>query len=92
VNLAVIACAVERYRMAHANIPDSPQDLVPQYLQRVPHDVINGQPLLYKKASATDYVLYSVGWNETDDDGTVKQTKSGGIEQNEGDWVWSNRF
>jgi hypothetical protein len=92
VNTAAIACAVERYRIAHSKVPDSLQDLMPKYVQQVPHDIINGQPLSYKKISDSDYVLYSVGWNETDDGGTVKQTKSGGIEQNEGDWVWSSRL
>jgi hypothetical protein len=58
----------------------------------LPHDVITGQPLAYKLNPDGGYVLYSVGWNETDDGGTIKQTKSGGVEQSEGDWVWSNSF
>jgi hypothetical protein len=91
-DMAVLACALERYRIAHAKFPDSLSELVPQLLPAVPHDVINGQPLSYKLNPEGGYVLYSLGWNETDDRGTIKQTKNGGVEQSEGDWVWSNSF
>lgn len=91
-DVAVIACALERYRIAHSKFPESLSELVPGLLPAVPHDVINGQPLSYKPDRDGEYRLYSVGWNETDDHGTIKQTKSGGVEQAEGDWVWSNRF
>jgi len=92
VDVAVIACALERYHMAHAKFPASLSELVTQLLPVLPHDVINGQPLSYKLDRDDQYVLYSVGWNETDDRGTIKQTKSGGVEQAQGDWVWSNSF
>lgn len=92
VDVAVIACALERYRIAHAKFPDSLSELVPQLLPALPHDVINGQPFAYKLDRDGGYILYSVGWNERDDRGTIKQTKSGGVEQSEGDWVWSNSF
>ena len=59
----------------------------------VPHDIINGQPLNYRRTSDGQFALYSVGWNETDDGGVVvyhknKQGKDEGVDQREGDWVW----
>ena len=33
-------------------------------------------------------MLYSVGWNEKDDGGTVAFTKGGAVDRDEGDWVW----
>lgn len=92
VDEAVIACALERYRLSRSKLPDSLEELIPDYLSRLRVDVINGRPLSYKKTSDTDYTIYSVGWNEADDGGVVKQNKSGGVDQDQGDWVWSNVF
>jgi hypothetical protein len=54
----------------------------------LPPDVINGRPLHYRRTDDGGYVLYSVGWNESDDGGTVVVTKKGAIDRNQGDWVW----
>jgi hypothetical protein len=84
-NLALIACALERYRLAHGEFPDSLDALAPQYLSAVPVDVIMDQPLKYHRTPDGQFILYSVGWNKKDDNGTVaKDTK----EKTEGDWVW----
>jgi len=86
---AGLACALERYRLAHGQFPESLGALVPEFITRLPHDVINGQPLNYRRTADGQYLLYSVGWNETDDHGVLGLTKSGqGIDQKEGDWVW----
>jgi len=63
--------------------------LVPQFLSRVPHDVIDGQPLRYHR-TADQFVLYSVGWNERDDGGQIAWTsdKPQRIDDMRGDWVW----
>ena len=91
-NAAVLACALERFRILHGSFPNSLSDLVPQLLPELPHDVINGKPLTYELNPAGGYLLYSVGWNETDDGGKIKQNKSGVVDQNEGDWVWANNL
>jgi hypothetical protein len=54
----------------------------------MPHDIINGQPLHYRRTDDGGYVLYSVGWNESDDGGAVVLTKDGRIDAKKGDWVW----
>jgi hypothetical protein len=54
----------------------------------VPNDIINGQPLHYQRTSDGQFILYSVGWNETDDGGTVSLDHNGTVNRNLGDWVW----
>jgi hypothetical protein len=87
-DLARVAIALERYRLAHGEYPESLDALTPQFIAKLPHDIINGQPLHYRRASDGQFVLYSVGWNETDDGGVVGLTKGGSVDINKGDWVW----
>jgi hypothetical protein len=89
IDLARVGCALERYCLAHGQYPDSLATLAPQFITQVPHDIINGQPLHYRLKPNGQFVLYSVGWNETDDRGTVViDPKHGTVRRDEGDWVW----
>ena len=88
VDLARTAIALERYRRAHGGYPESLDALAPQFIEILPHDVINGQPLHYRRTGDGQFLLYSVGWNETDDGGEVGLTKSGVVDRDTGDWVW----
>jgi hypothetical protein len=81
-NEAFIACGLERYRLAHGQYPETLDALVPQFAEKVPHDLIGGQPLKYHRTADGHFVLYSVGWNEKDDGGVPGKTVT------EGDWVW----
>jgi len=83
INQALIACALERFRLAHGEYPEELGALVPQFLGTIPHDVIGGGPLHYRHASEHSFVLYSVGWNRRDEGGTRGQRNS-----TDGDWVW----
>jgi hypothetical protein len=87
VDETVVACALERYRLAHGSFPETLDPLVPQFINKLPHDVIDGEPLHYRHAAADQYLLYSVGWNEKDDGGQIAMD---GVNQNfdDGDWVW----
>lgn len=88
VDLARVAIALERYRFAHGEYPESLDVLAPQFIAKVPHDIINGQPLKYRRTDDGQFVLYSVGWNEKDDNGVVGLRKSGSVDIEKGDWVW----
>lgn len=88
VDLVRVAIALERYRLAHGEYPETLDVLVPRFIVKLPHDIINGQPLHYRRTSDGLFVLYSVGWNETDDGGVVGLTKGGSVDINKGDWVW----
>jgi hypothetical protein len=83
VNEAMIACGLERYRLAKGQFPDALESLAPEFLEKVPHDIINGGTLKYRRTTDGGYVVYSIGWNEKDDGGTP------GRNVQEGDWVWS---
>ncbi|HEY4952910.1 MAG TPA: hypothetical protein VII71_05950 [Verrucomicrobiae bacterium] len=90
VNLARVAIALERHRLAHGEFPGSLDALAPQFITKVPHDIINGQPLHYRRTDDGQFILYSVGWNERDDGGSVVfgKGKTPVMDISEGDWVW----
>jgi len=88
VNLARTAGALERYRLAHGNYPETLDPLASQFIAKVPHDIIGGQPLHYRPEDDAHFILYSIGWNEEDDGGAVVQSKNGFVDLDKGDWVW----
>jgi hypothetical protein len=96
VDLARTAVALERYRLARGEFPETLDALVPKFIAAVPHDVIGGQPLKYRREADGRFVLYSVGWNETDDGGTIVLKENSerraetpmSIDLEKGDWVW----
>jgi len=86
VDLARVACALERYRLAHGEYPETLDPLTPQFIAKLPRDIINGQPLHYRRTTDGKFLLYSVGWNETDDGGEPGTF----TDPTQGDWVWEN--
>lgn len=97
-DLARVACALERYRLANSGYPDNLAALAPKYIDSVPKDIINDEPLKYHRTDDGRYILYSVGWNQKDDGGTAGVKKPRNTKQTEvelpfdpqsGDWVWS---
>ena len=78
---ALLACALERYHLANGHYPETLEALTPRFLEKLPHDIITGQPLRYRRTEG-QFVLYSVGWNESDDGGKAGKTNE------DGDWVW----
>jgi hypothetical protein len=87
-DLAAVACELERYRLANGQFPETLEALRPQFIEKLPQDIINGEPLKYRRADDGQFVLYSVGWNETDDGGTTGLNKAGSLDWRQGDWVW----
>jgi hypothetical protein len=81
-NEAFIACGLERYRLAHGQYPETLEALVPQFAEKLPHDIIGGQPLKYHRTGDNQFLLYSIGWNGKDDGGVPGKTAA------EGDLVW----
>jgi hypothetical protein len=88
VDLARVACGLERYRQASGQFPGTLDALVPKFIGKLPHDVVNGQPLQYRRTDDGQFVLYSVGLNEADDGGKVELAESGNADIRKGDWVW----
>jgi hypothetical protein len=93
VNQARIVCALERCRLARGQYPESLSELVPQFINQLPMDLINGAPMKYRRTNDTRFLLYSVGWNETDDGGVPAPTRSTAAKPDySGDWVWQYPF
>jgi len=65
---ARVGLAVQRYRLATGNLPDTLADLVPTYLDAVPEDPFDGRSLRYEELE-TGFVVYSVGEDRRDDGG-----------------------
>jgi hypothetical protein len=93
VDMARVACALERCRLAQGNYPETLDALAPRFIEALPPDVIGGQPLKYHRMDNGTFALYSIGWNGTDDGGTVVIGKYSGaaIDYEQGDWVWSGQ-
>ena len=100
---AMVACALERYRLAQGQYPDSLGVLVPAWLKQVPADLLapGGAPLKYRREADGGFVLYSIGLNRLDENGKSAPSRSNepwrGFRPSdrffplldEGDWVWS---
>jgi hypothetical protein len=97
-NLAALGCALERYRRSEGQFPETLEMLQPRFIDRLPQDLINRQPLKYHRTPDGQFVLYSVGPDGKDDGGAypVKKPAEANSESRlrddrtaeEGDWVW----
>jgi hypothetical protein len=88
-DLATIACALERFRLARGSYPDQLEALVPQFITALPHDLVSGEALHYSRTDDGRFLVYSIGWNLSDDGGEPWLRKSGDTDPNQGDWSWS---
>jgi hypothetical protein len=84
--LAITVCALERHRIAHQRYPDSLAALTPAFIQSIPIDPIDGQPLRYSLEPDGSFRLYSIGLNARDDGGEAGKPRQDGP-----DWVWPQR-
>jgi len=80
---AGVAIMVERYRLAHARLPEALSELAPAYTALPPVDPFTGKDLLYHHDERS-YAVYSVGSDQKDDGGDVafgvgKQPRDVGI-------------
>jgi hypothetical protein len=79
VNQAILACALERFRLANGVYPETLEKLVPALLDRVPRDAVSGRPMIYQPLAGGSFILRGVGPNGIDD---RKQAVSD-------DWLWA---
>jgi len=89
--LALVGLALERYRLAEGQYPEQLSALAPGYLESIPSDIMDGQPLRYSRIDAGDFHLYSVGKNHRDDGALRPPRKPAGAAKNKeypGDWIW----
>lgn len=64
--LAVVAIALERWRLKHGEIPWQLTALVPELLPTVPTDPYDGMPIRFERFSSGRFILYTVGPDGSD--------------------------
>jgi len=80
-----LACALERCWLSRGEFPATLAELAPEFIDRVPADVVNGEPYHYRRTNDGSFVLYSVGSNLRDDGGVIDPKLSSSRQP---DWVW----
>ena len=78
--VAGIALAVERYRLANNALPEQLIDLAPRFLESVPLDPYDGQPLRYRQLDP-GFVVYSIGPDGVEDGGKERPAKQRGQQE-----------
>ncbi|MGE5609293.1 MAG: hypothetical protein ACM359_08570 [Bacillota bacterium] len=71
---ARIGLAIARYRMEHGQLPARLEDLCPAYLNEIPTDPFDGQPMRLK-IEGEQAVVYSVGPDQKDDGGVKSESR-----------------
>lgn len=87
VDHAFIACALERFRLAHGEFPGDLSSLTPDFANRLPHPIIAGDRFYYRRLDSSHYELYSSGWNQ----GRRSASAPAGLspQQTTSDWAWN---
>jgi hypothetical protein len=91
---AIIACTLERYRLEFSVYPESLAAVKRVNGDPLPLDVIDGQPMRYRRTENGRYALWSVALDEKDDGGVrgPKQAQpwlfNPTAPDYKGDWVW----
>jgi hypothetical protein len=67
--LMITAIALKRWQLKRGSNPPNLASLVPEFLQAVPRDPVDGQPLRYKLNPEGTFLLYSVGEDGVDNGG-----------------------
>ena len=80
-DLAILACALERHRLAKGIYPEVLEELVPEFTRAIPNDAASAGALHYRREGGDQFVLYSVGADLKDDNGRIPHSDTG-------DWVW----
>jgi hypothetical protein len=92
--VVVTAIALKRYELQHHQLPNTLDELIPEFLKSIPTDYMDGQPLRYRRNGDGTFLLYSVGENGLDDGGNpafLKYVQSSNYywQNSEAiDWVW----
>lgn len=89
-DLTRLACALERARVESGAYPETLAALVPKYIDALPHDVIDGQSLRYRRTDDGHFLLYSVGMDGKDDGGATGE-KTNASDHLDWAWRWPER-
>ena len=82
----IIACALERFRIAHGFYPASLDALIPEYLVAIPKEPTTGEPMHYRLEPEGKFLLWAPGWNLKTLGGKRGEFKR------DGDIVWNQKL
>jgi hypothetical protein len=86
--LAGVACALERYFLAHDRYPNSLDELSPEYLAEPTLDPMTRLAWLYERTGERSFRLYSVGRNGIDESGLYTRGGNPGSGSRKDDLAW----
>lgn len=92
--LAVAAIALRRFSVETGRYPDRIEELAPRYINEVPKDPMDGEPLKYRVLEDGRYLLYSSGKDGEDDGGEAREEDSedGLTLWSTADVIWPRRW
>lgn len=82
---ARLACALERFRQTRGSFPNSLDELVPEYMSRLPVDPYARAPFRYQRVGEGSFRLYSIGTDRTDGEGKVDPSNNA---KRQADDIW----
>lgn len=85
-DFAYLGCALERYWLAKGTYPQRLEDLVPEYAEKIPNDILTGEPYHFRWEDKDHYLLYSVGSDRIDNGGRASRWFL--YFNVDGDWIW----
>jgi hypothetical protein len=71
----VVISALWRYREANGGLPVALTELVPDYLAAIPHDLMDGQPIRYRRLEDGGCRVWSIGKDRIDDGGVAREPR-----------------
>jgi hypothetical protein len=77
--MTIAAIALKRFELRHGKLAPDLAALVPEFLDGIPHDYMDGGSLRYRLKWGNDWVLYSVGENSVDEGGDPISSEPRGI-------------
>ena len=85
---ALLACGIERYRLAEGRLPETLDQLTARHLPRRPHDVLSGEPFTYERKE-NQFVLSSVGSSLPANQSSGRRLSAQmTTDNNTADWQW----
>lgn len=82
--MAILGCAIDRYRLRHGKLPASTSELVPEFLTALPGDVMDGGAIRFNAHGNEGYVLHSTAWHG----GPGRELS--GINLTQDHWTWGS--
>lgn len=74
--LLLTAVALKRYHQRKGDVPGNLNGLASAFLEKLPVDAMDGQPIRYQRTGVGTFVLYSVGEDGVDQGGDTRPTRT----------------